>query len=128
MEGVDHRHVPPLALRQRADHLTGIALSAQLEKGSGVGGGERGVSFGWLAHLLAVSHVRSSATHQLLGLDTEELHGLGGVLGHGHREVWIHRGDIQLAVNATGRKRYVYIDPEWFVQSSCIQLNKRRSK
>lgn len=33
VEGVDHRHVPPLALRQRADHLTGVSLSAQLERG-----------------------------------------------------------------------------------------------
>lgn len=58
VEGVDHGHVPPLALRQRADHLTGIALSAQLEEARGEGGGG---SYEWFVHPLASAHVHSSA-------------------------------------------------------------------
>lgn len=29
-EGIDHGHIPPLALCQWTDHLTGITLSTQL--------------------------------------------------------------------------------------------------
>ena len=38
-------------------------------------------------------------THQLFRLDTEELDGLGSVLRHSQREVWIHCCYIQLTAN-----------------------------
>lgn len=83
VEGVDYRHVPSLALCQWSDHLTGIALSAELEKATG-----GGTSFEWFV-LLLVLMITDLPTYQLLRLDAEKLHSFGGVLSHGHREVWV---------------------------------------
>lgn len=43
-------------------------------------------------------------THQLFRLDAEQLDGLGSILGHSQREVWIHRCYIQLTVSTTTKK------------------------
>lgn len=41
----------------------------------------------------------TQSTHQLFRLDAEELDGLGSILCHSHREVWIYRRYIQLTAN-----------------------------
>lgn len=80
VEGVDYSHIPPLSLGQRTDDLTGIALSAQLKEEQ-VEPSEPPV---W--HHSNIW----TGTNQLFRLDTEELDGLGGVLGHSQIQAWVH--------------------------------------
>lgn len=51
-------------------------------------------------HMHAHAHAEhTQSTHQLFRLDAEELDGLGSILCHSHREVWIYRRYIQLTAN-----------------------------
>lgn len=97
VEGVDHGHVPPLALGQRADDLAGVALSAQLRDGA-----VRTLP----QNPLGARRTLCPGTDQLLRLDAEELDGLGGVLCDGQRQAGIHRRHVQLAAATTTAAGY----------------------